>query len=115
MVIYQALGERIRARRRQLRMTQEVLAAQLGVSRASVASIETGRQNVLVHHLCSIAAALGVAPAELLDQASEARGLQLPLPDDLKGAQREQITRLIEGARAEAPLSAGGKRGQKTR
>ena len=41
-------------------MTQEMLAAETELSRASIANIERGRQNVGLHHLYSIAKALKV-------------------------------------------------------
>jgi transcriptional regulator with XRE-family HTH domain len=49
--IYRHIGEIIRNRRRSSRprLTQEMLAQRVGISRASLANIETGRQSVLVH------------------------------------------------------------------
>ena len=41
-------------------MTQSELAALVGLSRASVANIEAGRQSVLLHHACYFATALGL-------------------------------------------------------
>ena len=68
--IYEQLGQQIAARRRGLKMTQEKLAAAVGMSRASIANIECGRQNVLLHHLYRFAEALNMSnAADLLPTA----------------------------------------------
>jgi transcriptional regulator with XRE-family HTH domain len=65
--IYRELGRSIAARRRRLELTQEEVARVAGMSRASLANIEVGRQNVLVHQLYRLAEALKLdAPAKLL-------------------------------------------------
>ncbi len=66
--IYLDLAARVRDRRAALGMSQQQMASIAGLSRSSVASIETGRQSVLVHHLYALARALDVAPAELLPE-----------------------------------------------
>ncbi|HWQ86878.1 helix-turn-helix transcriptional regulator [Brevundimonas sp.] len=58
---YSAFGEAIALRREQLKMTQAELSRRVGLSRASIANIERGRQNVLLHHACDIATALGLS------------------------------------------------------
>src|SRR5712692_1672050 len=58
---YKALGDLIRRRRKILNLSQEKLAGRLGVSRASIANIETGRQKILVHQLLQLAATLNLA------------------------------------------------------
>lgn len=64
--IYAALGARVRSRRVALEMSQQAVAVASGLTRSSVASIETGRQSVAVHHLYSLARALDTSPQELL-------------------------------------------------
>lgn len=65
--IYAAFGKAVSVRRKELGLTQAALAAQVGMSRASIANIESGRQNVLLHHVYSLAAALKFAKvSELL-------------------------------------------------
>jgi transcriptional regulator with XRE-family HTH domain len=78
--IYEALGQTIRARREQTRMTQGELADLVGMSRASVTNIELGRQSVLVDQLCRFAHALGVEPADLL-QCAPLRRADRPVED----------------------------------
>ena len=65
--IYKNLGKRIRDLRKGLSLTQEQLATLDGISRASLANIEAGRQQVFVHHLFTLAAALDLeSPVHLL-------------------------------------------------
>jgi transcriptional regulator with XRE-family HTH domain len=81
-------------------MKQEALAGELGISRGSLANIETGRQSILVHQLYKFAAKLQLTPFDLLPQPStdafRLESASLPLPDDLKAQQKEQIARLFE-------------------
>ena len=56
--IYKAFGRLVAARRQALDFTQVELAARSGLSRASIASIESGRQSVLLHHVYALAVAL---------------------------------------------------------
>lgn len=65
---YREVGRRVRERRTLLGLTQEQLAERAGLKRASLGSIECGRQAVYVHTLCGLADAVGVQVAELLPQ-----------------------------------------------
>ena len=47
-------------------MSQEAFAHGVGIDRSYFGSIERGRRNVSLEHICRIAAGLGVPPAELL-------------------------------------------------
>ncbi|WP_068874776.1 MULTISPECIES: helix-turn-helix transcriptional regulator [unclassified Phenylobacterium] len=53
-----AFGRAVARRREELGLTQAGLSALVGLSRASIANIEKGRQNVLLHHVYDLAAAL---------------------------------------------------------
>lgn len=65
--IYIPLGRAIAERRSKIPLTQLELATMVGVSRASIANTERGRQTVSVHNLYAIAVALNIEdPAELL-------------------------------------------------
>jgi transcriptional regulator with XRE-family HTH domain len=55
---YEVFGRAIALRRKGQGMSQDDLAKAVGLSRASIANIETGRQKVLLHHVYMIAAAL---------------------------------------------------------
>ncbi|HTV30493.1 MAG TPA: helix-turn-helix transcriptional regulator [Xanthobacteraceae bacterium] len=99
--IYQQIGVAIRVRRKKQSLTQHQLAAQVGVSRAALANIETGRQRVFVHQLYALAAALQMTPHELLPLAAKmiplSASAHLPLPEGLNPEQRNQIAHLVTG------------------
>jgi transcriptional regulator with XRE-family HTH domain len=56
--IYTILGRAIARRRETLGLTQAEVALRIGLTRASLANIETGRQKVLLHHIYMLADAL---------------------------------------------------------
>jgi transcriptional regulator with XRE-family HTH domain len=72
------LGERVRARREALGLSQEALAHQTGVHWTFLGQVERGRRNLSLHNLLKVAAGLRVDPAELV------QGLQ-PLGDESCG------------------------------
>lgn len=103
--IYKRIGEIVRARRGKMgKMTQEMLASRVGMSRAALANIETGRQSILVHQLYALAKELELTPTDLLPDAGRtvSRESLLPLPDDLKPQQKEQVSRLFAAPTAES-------------
>jgi len=97
--IYKTIGTLIRRRRRRLDWSQRLLAARLGISRATLANIETGRQRILVHHLYAFAEILEMKPSDFLPAGASPDSAQdwssLPIPNDLNLRQKEQIARLI--------------------
>ena len=97
--IYKDIGALIKAKRKTLEMKQEHLAGTLGISRGSLANIETGQQSILVHQLYSFAQALQLMPVDLLPTLVAERlnvgDSDLPLPGDLKANQKQQIARLF--------------------
>ncbi len=100
MLLYRTLGAMIRRRRKTLGLTQAKLAGDLGISRASVANVETGRQKILVHQLYRYAKALEMSVVDFLppdDETQEPIGdlSELPLPDDLSLEQRAQIAGVL--------------------
>jgi len=68
MDIRQVFGENIRRFRTQAGLSQEAVAERMGVDRAHVSSMERGQQNVTLLTLWHTAQALGVKPADLLDE-----------------------------------------------
>jgi len=103
--IYVAFGRTVAARRKKLELTQAQLAARLGMSRASVANIESGRQNVLLHHVYSLASALEFAKvSDLLPTTPKPQtqeDLDMALSDETVTArEKAQITDLIANALA---------------
>ena len=71
---YRLVGERIAQARRRQQLTQKGLAPAVGLSRASVANVEKGRQAVALHVLVKFSEALGVPITDLIpsDRGSSA-------------------------------------------
>ena len=116
--IYKQIGAVIKSRRKTLEMKQETLAGLLGISRGSLANVETGRQGILVHQLYKFSAALQLkTPIDLLPQPSpdhlrteQSERTELPLPSGLKAQEKEQITRLFEQVDTKQIQERKGKR-----
>ena len=68
-----SIGTRVRTRREQLGVTQEDLGTAVGLTRASIANVESGKQGLYVSTLVALAAALDITPASLL-HALRSRG-----------------------------------------
>jgi transcriptional regulator with XRE-family HTH domain len=63
---YEEVGRRLRRARLDAGLTQQELAEQVELSRASIANIEAGRQQFPLHALILFARALKVKPASLM-------------------------------------------------
>ena len=68
----QTFGERVRARREDLGLTQERLAEACGLHWTFIGQVERGRRNISLHNILKIAAGLQIDPGELV------RGLEAP-------------------------------------
>ncbi len=88
--IYRALGDKIKRLRNGAGWTQARLAAEIGISRGSLANMETGRQQVLVHHLYAVAHALELdSPAALMPLPPGAMHKDNKLPKKLSLPEKE--------------------------
>ena len=101
--------------RKSLGLTQEQLAQQVGISRASLANIEAGRQQVLVHHLFGLATALQLDSPEVLllvpRDRSPQDGTASPLPltgTGLTEKQRREVLNLMGGVLENNKTNTGG-------
>jgi transcriptional regulator with XRE-family HTH domain len=95
---YAAAGKKIRDARRQQRLTQDVLAARVSLTRTSIINIEKGKQQLLVHTLVQLAKELGVQPAELLPEIISTNA------PDLNELLRDQSKRGREWIKSTIPL-----------
>ena len=70
------LGERVRARRSSLGLSQEALADRCGVHWTFLGQVERGQRNLSLHNLLKLADGLDVDPGELVRrlEAPEAEG-----------------------------------------
>ena len=111
MELYRALGTRIASLRRGHQLTQLELGDRVGMSRATIASIEAGRQKVALDQLYALGSALGVS------QVSDLIPMEVPrlaLPEtpikpgvSISSVQVAQIDSLVRSAVAQA---RGGRR-----
>jgi transcriptional regulator with XRE-family HTH domain len=72
------LSERIRARRRDRRLSLDRLAALADVSKGALVQIENGDANPSIATLCKLAAALGASVADLVQVSGEHPAVVLP-------------------------------------
>jgi len=111
MELYRALGTRIAALRRQHRLTQLELGDRVGMSRATIASIEAGRQKVALDQLYAMGSALGISQiSDLIPMEVPRLALpETPIPASasMSPVQVAQIDSLVRSAVAQA---RGGKR-----
>lgn len=97
--IYATLGRSVRTRREQLRLTQADLSAKVGLSRASIANIEGGRQAVLLHQFLALAAALTIPPMDLI-QSAQPDSTPPDLPEEVMKFMQTYKTRTRDSRRS---------------
>lgn len=117
--LYEWVGGRLAQARRSAKLSQEVLASRVGLTRASIVNIERGRQRPPLHLLWQLAALCSVDPLSLLptqDQL-EARASTVELtPKVLKAIEtaatsdpetRRLVTEFIQKATARIEATDG--------
>lgn len=101
--MYELFGSRLAAKRRDARLTQSELAKRVELSRASIANIERGQQNLPLHQAYRLAQALGLHdPHDLLPRSStptvaepsKASVSIKPPKEGLTEEERQQVERL---------------------
>ena len=108
MELYRRLGRTVADRRRELGLTQSTVAEKLGLSRASLANLESGRQRIMVHQLFALVNALRLK--SVLDLVPEAWTPPEPMPDikvsgsTLSPQQQSAVETLLASAFAEDRL-----------
>lgn len=86
----------IRAWRNHRGLTQEDLAARVGVSREYVSYIETGKRRYDQNFLEAAAEALNCTPADLIMRDPTQPGAIWSIWDQIPAAQRDQAIRVLE-------------------
>lgn len=101
---YKPLGERIARLRRRLELTQDALGQRMDMSRATVASIEAGRQRVTLDQLYEIATALEVTSlGELISlDLAPYKAMEPSLKERVNSVQAAQIDAILRSALAGA-------------
>ena len=74
MCIQKALGENIREKRVQLKMTQEFVAERIGVSRQAVSKWESGKSDPSTANLIALAGLFEIEAEELIKGKAEGSG-----------------------------------------
>lgn len=77
--LYRHLGRAVAARRNELTLSQDQVAAKLGLSRASIANLENGRQRIMVHQLFRLVDALNLK--SILDLVPATWTFEAELPE----------------------------------
>ena len=97
MIDYKDFGKRIRVLRRAQRITQEELAAKIGISHSFMGHIERGTRVVSLETLVQICNALNTTPTHLLE-SSLFNTLDDTAPIRLSQDQRDKINSLLRMA-----------------
>ncbi|MBO9682367.1 MAG: helix-turn-helix transcriptional regulator [Flavisolibacter sp.] len=77
--VYVELGARIKQARENMGFTQDILADQLSLTRASIVNIESGRQRPMLHTIIKISDVLNTSLKELLPDSHTEEADPLPL------------------------------------
>ncbi|MFN8203931.1 MAG: helix-turn-helix domain-containing protein [Solirubrobacteraceae bacterium] len=102
-------GERLRRARIRAGLTQAALGERSGVSRQTVAAIETGRHAPSVVAALAIARVLGASVEDLFGVGGDVPAIVGAAPVEGAGLRVGRVgSRLVAGAPADDPVSAGG-------
>lgn len=99
---YYAIGQRIRALRKEKKLSQEQLAEKVWISTTHMSHIENGSTKLSLPVLVDLAAALGVSTNEILSgQGKESRGEDYAqVKEILDGCTEKQLRILTEIVRS---------------
>lgn len=82
--IYSGLGQAVATRRKMMKLTQAQVAKAVGISRASIANIESGRQKVLLHQVYGLVKALDLKTITELVPATLPKQEDGPKPEKVE-------------------------------
>jgi transcriptional regulator with XRE-family HTH domain len=99
--LYSCFGQRVRQHRERLNLNQAEVARAVGLSRASIANIETGRQRTPIHHLYRLARALRVDVHALLPAPNEEPRTiidrEIRSAVELSSREKEEVAKVVGG------------------
>jgi Zn-dependent peptidase ImmA (M78 family)/transcriptional regulator with XRE-family HTH domain len=95
--IYLQIGEVIRSKRELSGLTQDELAARVGLTRTSITNIEKGRQRTQVHTLYAIAEVLRASPCDFLPplETPTLPVINVRLPEGLQPKERVWVRSVL--------------------
>lgn len=96
-----AVPTKLKSWRSHRKMTQEQLAAEVGLQAPSISQLETGKQGFTDKSLAALASALGCTPAQLLTQDPARPDSFVPFFEEaekLEGEQRRHVMNVIAAA-----------------
>jgi transcriptional regulator with XRE-family HTH domain len=92
-------GEQLATARRSRRVTQTELANRIGRSRVTVVNLESGKQNVQLHQIFTLAEALNVPVSELIPEpAAVYKDLQMSISDSFIQLTKSRLSSLLGGS-----------------
>jgi transcriptional regulator with XRE-family HTH domain len=97
---YPSIGELIKEKRKQLKMTQEGLANEIGVTPATISLYESGERKPDIGNIKKIASTLEISMLTLLDIEIPDTDIDLALrAQDLKPSEIEKVKEYIKTVR----------------
>jgi transcriptional regulator with XRE-family HTH domain len=105
--LYKRFGQLVRRHRDRLNLSQAQIADAVGLTRASVANIETGRQRIPLHQLFRLARAFQVEVDALLPRQTTAT--QTLVDHDIRSSmnltdrEQDEIVRVVNSIRDPTP------------
>ena len=97
--LYSQFGQLVRRHRERLGLNQAEIGKAIGLTRASIANIETGRQRIPLHHLYSLALALKVDAHALLPTASGGASIvadrEIQSSVELSAREQDDVARVV--------------------
>ena len=108
--LYSQFGRLVRQHRERLKLSQAQVGAAIGLSRASIANIETGRQHIPMHHLYRLARALKVDVHALMPTTTFGGpvmdGPEIQSSIELSEREQEEVSKVIDSIRSNAGRAA---------
>lgn len=95
--VYPVFGRKLREIREKRNVPQQELATFSGLTRSSIANIESGKQRVLLHQVLQFAERLGVKVSDLVPSTPELQQIRTTETQDKKLAYADEVRRLATG------------------